>query len=108
MLTLLASRIRRYLSKATILYKIVCNYDEIIKEFLAIFLNTSLSNHAALNQVLTHKFFGISQEIRNHGWSGLIVFCRVSPKELVFKLEGTNGILHQNCIPICSFWPILI
>ncbi|KRY43938.1 hypothetical protein T03_9585, partial [Trichinella britovi] len=32
----------------------------------------------------------------------------VSPKELVFKLEGTNGILHQNCIPICSFWPILI
>ncbi|KRX33089.1 hypothetical protein T05_7949 [Trichinella murrelli] len=72
MLTLLASRIRRYLSKATILYKIVCNYDENIKEFLAIFLNTSLSNHAALNQVLTHKFFGISQEIRNHGWSGLV------------------------------------
>ncbi|KRZ86629.1 hypothetical protein T08_8800 [Trichinella sp. T8] len=44
MLTLLASRIRRYLSKATILYKIVCNYDEIIKEFLAIFLNTSQYN----------------------------------------------------------------
>ncbi|KRZ86622.1 hypothetical protein T08_221 [Trichinella sp. T8] len=43
MLTLLASRIRRYLSKATILYKIVCNYDEIIKEFLAIFLNTEPS-----------------------------------------------------------------
>ncbi|KRZ85169.1 hypothetical protein T08_7587 [Trichinella sp. T8] len=40
--------------------------------------------------------------------SRTIVFCRVSPKELVFKLEGTNGILHQNCIPICSFWPILI
>ncbi|KRX35061.1 hypothetical protein T05_13488 [Trichinella murrelli] len=60
----------------------------------------AVSNHAALNQVLTQKFFGISQEIRNHE--------RVSPKELVFKLEGTNGILHQNCIPICSFWPILI
>ncbi|KRY21758.1 hypothetical protein T12_634 [Trichinella patagoniensis] len=41
----------------------------------------AVSKNAALNQVLTHKFFGISQEIRNHE--------RVSPKELVFKL-GDN------------------
>ncbi|KRX26245.1 hypothetical protein T07_14543 [Trichinella nelsoni] len=31
----------------------------------------AVSNHAALNQVLTHKSFGISQEIRNHGRSGI-------------------------------------
>ncbi|KRY07162.1 hypothetical protein T12_10803 [Trichinella patagoniensis] len=43
------------------------------------YMKHAVSNHAALNQVLTHKFFGISQEIRNHGRSGLIVFWRVPP-----------------------------
>ncbi|KRY29549.1 hypothetical protein T01_13549 [Trichinella spiralis] len=45
----------------------------------------AVSNHAALNQVLTHKSFGISQDIHNHGWSG-ICFGEFLRKGMVFKL----------------------
>ncbi|KRY44883.1 hypothetical protein T03_5177 [Trichinella britovi] len=69
MLTLLTSRIRRFLSEATIA---IWNLFPPLNNIIFFYVKHAVSNHAALNQVLTHKFFGISQEIRNHGWSGLV------------------------------------